>query len=437
MNDDRLTKLLAVVGVVLVLGVVGFIFRSPANTSGQKVTLTVWGTVPELTLREAFIKYKELAAENTLVEYVYKDPTTLSRDLIQALAAGTGPDIWMTDELRIQNERNFIASPANDIMSVRTFTSSYIDAATQAYVLKNNEDKEVVSAIPVWADPLVLYWNKTLFNRRAIATPPKNWTELQKNAQSLTEIRSGDAISVSGIAMGRAKNIPEYRDILTLLLAQYGAALYGNNGEVEFGKQRVTNSGTVDPTYGAFRYYTDFGNSGLSSYSWNTQFAMPMAEFQQGRLAMMVAPASSVESLRQKNPHLIFDIAAVPQLEGSTRAITASHIPALVVNKASTKQSESWKMLAWLASPVGQPYVLKERSVAPINRALIGTYNHPEFGSLLSASALQSVHLVDNNPDLSSQVMYDAVESITDRRATISEAVRIGTQRLIEGLRVQ
>lgn len=433
MNSDRLTKLLMAVGVVLILGVIGFLFRAPADTSGKKVTLTVWGTFPETLLKEAFSEYKNTIAEGTSVDYIQKDTSSMFSDLVQALAAGKGPDMWITDETQIQNERNFIAAPPADVLTVRTFTSSYIDAAAQAFVLNSKEGKQIVAASPIWADPLVLFWNKDLFNRKAIATPPKNWTELQKNAQTLTEIRSGDAISVSGVALGRARNIPEYYDILTLLMAQYGASLYDESGKLKFGEQRVTTSGTQDPTYQSFRFYSDFGNSGLTSYSWNTQFSNPISEFQQGRLAMMIAPSSYIESLRQKNPHLKFDIAAMPQLEGSTRAITTSRLYGLVINKSSSHQTESWKLAVWLSGPTGQKLVLKDRPVAPTNRSLIGSYKHPEFGSLLSSSALQSVHLLDTDPEQTKTIFYDAVESIADRRATVSEAIRIAARRFIEG----
>ena len=215
MNNDRLTKLLIVAGAVLVLGAIGFLFRSPADTSGKKVTLTVWGTFPETLLKESFMEYKNTVAEGTSVEYIQKDTSSMFSDLVQALAAGKGPDMWITDETQIQNDRNFIAPPPADVLTVRTFTSSYIDAATQAFVLTSKEGKQIVAASPLWADPLVLFWNKDLFNRKAIATPPKNWTELQKNSQTLTEIRSGDAINVAGIAFGRARNVPEYYEILT------------------------------------------------------------------------------------------------------------------------------------------------------------------------------------------------------------------------------
>ena len=215
-------------------------------------------------------------------------------------------------------------------------------------------------------------------------------------------------------------------------MALYGASLYDESGKLKFGEQRVTSSGTQDPTYQSFRFYSDFGNSGLTSYSWNTQFSNPISEFQQGRLAMMIAPSSYVELLRQKNPHLKFDIAAVPQLEGSARAITASRLYGLVINKSSAHQAESWKLAVWLSGPTGQKLVLKERPVAPVNRSLIGTYNHPEFGSLLASSALQSIHLIDITPDQTREIFYDAVESIADRRATVSEAIRIASRRFVE-----
>lgn len=433
MNNDRLVKLLAVVGGIMVLGVIGFLFRSPEDTAGKQVKLVVWSTAPKSVFADAFVEYKKNVAKGTSVEFVEKDPRTMRQELIEALASGKGPDIWMTDELSIQSQKNFISVPPSDLLSVRTFTSTYIDAAAQAFIINNNDGAPVVTATPLWADPLVLYWNKELFNRKSIATPPTNWTQLQKDAQALTEIRAGDVISVSGVAMGRSRNIPEFRDVLTLLLAQYGAKLYTSDGKSVFGEHRETPSGTQDPTYQAFRFYSDFGNAGLTTYSWNTQFSNPLSEFQQGRLAMMIAPSSYVETLRQKNPHLKFDIAAIPQLEGASRVITGTRLTAFVVNKTSASKPEAWKLLIWLSGTSGQKLVIKDRVVATVNRSLIGSYPHPEFGTLLNSSALQALHLVDTTPELTNQIFFDAVESIVDRRATVSEAIRIGERRFIEG----
>lgn len=424
-----MVKLLMIVGGVFILGVVGFLFRSPEDPGGRQAKLVVWGTVSDKVFVDAFVKYHDAIAEGTTVNYVQKDERTMHQELVEALASGKGPDIWITDEQLIQKQRNFVATPSSDILSVRTFTSSYIDAAAQAFILANSEGKQVIAAVPIWADPLVLFWNKDIFTRKSIATPPTNWTQLQRDAALLTEIRTGDAIAVSGIAMGRAKNIPEYRDILTLLLAQYGALLYDGNGDPTFGRRVEIGGNTQDPTYQAFRFYSDFGNSGLTTYSWNTQFSSPAAEFQQGRLAMMIAPSSSVTTLRQKNPHLKFDIAAVPQLEGATRSVSGTRLTAFVVNKASKYQPEAWRLLVWLSGSDGQKLILKERPLATINRSLISAFPHPEFGSLLGSSALQATHLVDLTPELTNEIFYDAVESIVDRRATVSEAIRIGEKR--------
>ena len=87
--------ILAVFAFLAIAGVIFFAFFS----SGSKSTtgnVTLWGTLDASIMKEQ-LEFIRDATEDVeqRITYVEKDPRTYNDDLIEALASGTGPDLFL------------------------------------------------------------------------------------------------------------------------------------------------------------------------------------------------------------------------------------------------------------------------------------------------------------------------------------------------------
>src|SRR3989344_3265451 len=131
---------------------------------------------------------------------------------------------------------------------------------------------------------------------------------------------------------------------------------------------------------------------------------------------MMIDYASRVDTIRRKNPHLNFDIAKAPQIEGSQIPLTVARIPALFVSKASSHKTASWRFILWLSEEVGAEKMIENLNVAPVSRDLLGRASQKSFWEILRSSSLQARWIHDPDPQGSKTILYDMVESIADAR---------------------
>jgi multiple sugar transport system substrate-binding protein len=82
-------------------------------------------------------------------------------------------------------------------------------------------------AVPMWAEPSVLYYRTDLFEKAGIAAPPSNWEEFLADAKLLTDEAAG--VYGAGFGLGRDNSDSEWwmRDIIW----GNGASLFNETGD--------------------------------------------------------------------------------------------------------------------------------------------------------------------------------------------------------------
>lgn len=409
--------------VIVITGVVIFARRPTNNepTTTPAKELIVWGTEPESIYKEIFRSYETVA--NTKIVYREQKAETFHTTVTEALAAERGPDLIIASADWIVGNRDKLAPAPSSLITISAFQSAFIDLATDALTEKRTvegkkQPEEFIWALPLWTDPLVLYWNRDIFNAASLPLPPADWFEFLEHSNKIKKIGQASAIERAGAALGRAKTIPLYKEIVSLLLLQQQADLEGSLlGGVS------DRSGAAESV---LRLYTDFGKAGTRAYTWNNALAEPRELFMSGKLGMMIDYISYAPLLQERAPHLSFSVAAVPQVKGAPAPIHYANIVGISIPRTSKNAAASWNFARWLVSKAQAEAILTTHAVAPVRRDSLGTVN---LNPLLKEAALNAKRVEDTHPRETSAIILEMIESVADGRLTVSEAIKFGEER--------
>jgi multiple sugar transport system substrate-binding protein len=266
---------------------------------------------------------------------------------------------------------------------------------------------------------LALYYNKDIFDTEGIAQPPSTWTEFNDIVEKLTKFNSGGEIERAGAAVGTSRNVNRSTDILALLMLQSGVEMVNDN---------LTEATFSEPVGGqnvgeiALQFYTDFANPNKRVYTWNDKMFYSIDAFFTGQAAMMLNYSHHVKTLQEKSPRFKFDIAPMPQIEGS-EAINYANYWAPTVSEFSENPIAAWRFLKYLTSLDGLiPYLnASEKPVA--RRDFIEEQSRQtEFGVFADQSlSAFSWYQIDNRAI--ETIFADMIDDINFNRASIREAL--------------
>lgn len=335
----------------LLAGVGAFAIFSSGGT-GQAGKVVVWGAVDETLVNNWLEVLRQSDKTFSDVEYVYLPPSSYEATLVNAMASGRGPDLFLLNDTQVTFFADKILALPYSSYSQSDFTAGFVDEARLFLAA------EGVRALPVFIDPLVMYWNRDLFAAAGLANPPQYWNELLTIAPNLTKTGSGQALQQSAVAMGTWRNVSYAKPLLATLIMQSGDPIvtWGETG----GLRAVlgTQAGAETPAASALRFYTEFANPGKTSYSWNGSLQNSTNAFLAGDVALYFGFASDYAALRARNPNLRFDVALMPQLREGAPA-TYGRITGVAVSRSA-------------ANPQGAALVATQLSGASAIRALAG-----------------------------------------------------------------
>ena len=321
-----------------------------------KINLEVWGTFEDSdSFSEIFKLYKDTNPDVGEITYRKISPETYHDDLINAMASGTGPDIFMVRNTWLPEFADKIEPAPTLFFNEKIMNDSFVDVVGVDFM---NDKKETLAA-PLSADSLALYYNRDIFNAAGISTPPKTWEELASLIPKLRKIDDLGNIEQAAIALGAGdKNVNRASDILLTLMLQYGSNIRDDDFNM------LTDQQALD-------YYVRFSRIGLPVYTWNPRQHLSIDAFTEGTLGMMINYDYQYLTIRQKNAKLNFAVAPLPQFEGKPPVnfanywgfAVAKNKTKMTVSNASQNTSlttdqyqqvrryESWQLLSALTLP--------------------------------------------------------------------------------------
>lgn len=400
-------------GFCFLVGVILFALYKGSGTNLPAVTL--WGPFGD-QLMQNFIGSDAVKAGGVEIHYVQKNPNTIESDLIDALARGQGPDMVILPHQAVFAEADKLSEIPYATYPQRTFQDSFISGADMFLTPTG------VRAVPLTIDPLVLYWNKRLFDSAGIAAPPTTWAQVKALAAQYNQVDNVGSIKRTFVALGETDNVNHFKDILSLLLLQAGAPIASQqDGKWE---AALDLAATVSPAVQAVSFYTDFTDPRKNVYSWNKALPPSQEAFTSEILATYLGFASEYSSIRTKNPNLSYDVAVVPQAEGANKLTFGTFyvvaVPRLI---NQTKSQAVVQALAAMTGAAGAGQFSQLSGLPPARRDLLSTNPPGSAAPVFYRSALIARAWYDPSPSATEKIFGTMVEYVNAGRGRVSDAV--------------
>lgn len=362
--------------VLLVVGIFTGVLPG-ARQLGEKapdVTLKIWGVDDQNWIQDNLSSYEGLRT-NAHVDYEKINPETYEQDLINALAAGNGPDIIMFNNSWLPKHYNKLV-PVNDTqLNIKSLKEIFPTVIEQDFAPNGK-----IYALPLYIDTLALFYNQDTFDKNGIAIAPKDWLDFQNLIPKLRQKDSFGKLTKPAAAIGGSNDtVNKASDLLMLLMLQAGAKMTDD----QFAQATFAgNVGGFLPGVDALNFYSNFSDPKDIYYTWNESMENSLDSFSRGNTAMIFNYASEGNNIRTKNPFLNFKVAAMPQPAGAEKAVNFPDYWGLAVTNNSKNPDWAWDLILYLTAndAVAENY-LKISNRPPALRSLIQKYtDHPELG---------------------------------------------------------
>ncbi len=437
-----------------------------------KMPIEVWGTFDNSNaFTEIFDKYAQINTSVTTVDYRKMTLESYKKDLLNALAAGKGPDVFMIQSSWLPDFQDKIVPVPQSIIAEDEFRNTFIDVVIEDMVVDNQ-----IYGVPLSVDSLGLYYNKDIFNAAGITRPPQTWEEFDKAVQALTEFDEFGNIKKSGAAIGTAYNkggainVNKASDILALLMIQNGASMSSKDtGVIDFGKSTSSGGKSVAAGEAALKYYTSFASADSGVYTWDKNRNYSIDEFFEGRTAMTINYSYHYDTIKAKNAKLNFAVSDVPQISlqniGSQANYANYWVFVVAKNKVPIQSDdtrlvritdamrvhESWQFLRALTFPSAKGIILANAvsgekllyaTEFDFTEKYLTTTNKPaarrdiidKQKSDVRLGAFARGNLIArtwrrHESDAVDAIFYDMIDRVNSRQMSAEQSINLGEQR--------
>jgi ABC-type glycerol-3-phosphate transport system substrate-binding protein len=413
--------LLGLMVIAIVGGVIVFAINKNED-SETNVPVEMWGTLPQSTIENLGIKINASSESEIGVNIIYTEfpKDSFEKELIEALASDSGPDIVILDDEMLLKHENKIFLIDYQYYSQKQFKDNFIQAGES--LLRQNG----FLGFPISVDPLVLYWNRTILNNEGITNPPKYWDDFLSLVPKIVQKDSIGNINRSAVAFGEYENVANAKNILVTLIQQAGNDIvFRDLVENEYYVALADSfKFTLRPADTALNFYTQFANPTKDVYSWNKAMPNSLDLFISGDLAFYFGLASERQQILNKNPNLNFDVAIVPQSRSSNESSTIGKMKFVAVLNKSQKISNAFSTIVKVTNSIGIEALSNLLQIAPVRRDLSVNFTPSAYMDVFHKSALISKVFLDPNEQETNKIFKKMVESVMIGSQNVSDAVR-------------
>ncbi|MBU1039080.1 extracellular solute-binding protein [Patescibacteria group bacterium] len=337
--------------------------------ASTKITLNWWRINGQTSDFADLVKNYQQIHPNINIKVTVVPAQQLEQKLLEALAAGQGPDLvsllnshlgaWQdkmaplpaTLTLPFREMQGFIKKEptwvmrSNATLNPKALPALYVDTVPQDVIINNQ-----IYGLPLSVDSLVMYYNRDLLNVAQIATAPTTWTEFKTAVQKISLLDKNGKFIQHGAALGEADNLPYATDIVTALMLQNGTPMVNSQGSQAIFNQPV-KSGDQQfiPGLDALRFYADFANPSKETYSWSRQTGDAWQTFASGKVGFIFGYFRDFKNLKQIAPKVNIGLASLPQIDDTTKPSNLANYYLETVPKQSNYQSEAWDFLQFVS----------------------------------------------------------------------------------------
>ena len=429
--------LLSSFGAIGVAAVLIFALAVGGNSNGSVGKIVIWGTLDQTTFSTLLRKEADNDPRLAEVSYVQKDPADYEAQLADALASGTGPDIFiMSSDEAVADAGKTYEIPYTSL-SASQFGNTFVSAATP-YLATNG-----IVAIPILIDPLILYSNRDVLASAGVAQPPSYWDELPGIASSITQKSDDGSIQKSAIAMGTYKNIDSAKDLLSLLIMQAGGEITAKDTEGHEVAALAQSGNSSTAVQSALRFYTEFADPSQPDYTWSDALPNARQALGSGELAMYVGYASEAPLIMATNPNLNLGVSLIPQIRSMQSVTDNGRVYGLAISRHSTNIAGAQTVVFLLAQAqdeadisvaFGMPAARLDVLKASLPDSQSAAFT--ELGASLSAtqivveSALATKTWIDPDPTQTDPIFQAMIEDTESGASNIPDAIGKANEKL-------
>lgn len=407
--------ILAIFVIFTVAGVIAFAAYKGGNGSASLPPITIWGTFPKSAFDQYVSEINLTLAQQMSIQYVQESPVAFHNDFIAALARGQGPDaILIPADLLLPEEDKLTLVPYSALPE-RTFLDTYIQEAS-IYLTQNG-----ILGIPFSVDPLVMYWDRDMFNAAGVAKPPAYWDQFTDLNKAITVKSQNGTVTRSAVAMGDFTNVDNARELLGTLLLQTGNPVtsISANGSVV---SALSASAAVDPTK-AVDFFTQSVDPTNADYSWNRSWPDSKSAFLSGTLATYFGFASEISDIRAKNPNLNFDVAPLPQLRSGGQAADYARLYGFSIVRASPNANTVFQAVSTLVMPQYLSGLSNTLYLPSVSLGIIQAGSNDPYIAVFDRTALIGKTWLDVDPSISTNILGSMIGAVTSGQKSVSQAV--------------
>lgn len=418
MSKIKITTLYTIIVPIIILGLAA-ILPGCRNEPIKAVELEFWGVFDDSDVYGPLITSFNEAFPKIVIRYYKKNYLTYEKELLEAMATGRGPDIFMLHHTWLPRYEDKITAAPAELITLRELEDSFVDVVYDDFVSDG-----YIAALPLSVDTLALYYNKDIFNTAGIPQPPQTWQEFLVAVEKTTLRDEWGNIIRAGAALGTALNINRSTDILALLMLQSGAQMINQEiGQAAFNQSVSLEGERYFPGQRALQFYTDFTDPRKSIYTWNTRMPYSIDSFSQGQTAMMFNYSYQLPVVQAKSPYLNFTVAPMLQIEDSTKDINYANYWGLTVSHYCQEPEMAWQFIIWLTQKENAQRYLELAQKPTARRDLINWQKGDPELAIFTEQALTaySWYQVDNSSI--EIILANMIESVVLGEATIKEAI--------------
>ncbi|MDE2144519.1 MAG: extracellular solute-binding protein [Patescibacteria group bacterium] len=401
--------ILGIAGFVILFFILVFIGILPGlRQSGKSETLTFWGTDDPSAWSYTISTFSKLHPGMS-IKYKQVSPVDFQTTLINAMAAGTGPDLTVINNKWLYKLRGILIPAPTSTIPVSQVSNLFPQTVSNDFVYNNQ-----VYAMPTSLDTLALIYNRDLFDQAGIALPPKTWPAFTSDAMKMRILSRGKIIRAGTAMGGTSQSISGATDITSLLMMQYGTPMIDSNGYVDFSGQGATQAVTL---------YTQFANPQSRYYTWNDSMGSDISAFENGKVGMIIGYASDLANIESAAPNLNIAVAPVPQVNQTDQVNFPDYWGVAVTRTAKDPQA-AWSFANFAATDVvSAANYSSQTSLPPALRVLVAQdSNSQNLGAFVSQS-LTAQDWTEPDSTAVSNAFDAMIQSITSNGSSVGNAI--------------
>lgn len=372
----------------------------------RAVALEYWTVYDDVDVMRGLAEKFKASHPNVTINIKQLRPEELYTRLVEALAEDKSPDIvsvnnrWMKKfQSKLSPMPFSVSDTTTQVIKKAVGTENVINTRTFNLPSPTQLDKEFVQTVkkdvfinsetyglPLSLDTMALYYNKDLLDRAGIPEPPKDWTAFQEAVKKLNKYnKNTGTIIQSGTALGTAKNIPVFDDVLYILLKQSGIDIIDKNNNVTLNTvPKDLPRDQLSPTFSVLNFYTDYADPTRDTYSWNEEMEDALDRFTRGSLGFFFGYSYHYKTIKARSPQLNFSALPMLQLNEEAPVNSANYWIQAVPSKAKNP-NESWNFIRYLAySDANKEYLDATKRPTALRAYISGQSQSDELGPFVA-----------------------------------------------------